>query len=78
MLQFAADLRKRHEVSRKKLKQIVEEVSQLTGLRDVGSSRKYLRCAIVVPTKSDSDVIFCLQLLSKRKLVHPTCANANR
>ena len=41
-MQYAAELRKRHGVSRKKLKQIVGEVSQLTGLRDVGSSRKYL------------------------------------
>ena len=32
----------------------------------------------VVPNKSDSDEIFCLQLLSKILLVHSTWANANR
>ena len=32
----------------------------------------------VVPIKSDSDEIFCLQLLSKIKYVHSTSANANR
>ena len=32
----------------------------------------------VVPTKSDSDVIFCLNLLSKTLTLHSTSAIANR
>ena len=32
----------------------------------------------IVPTKSDSDVTFCLQLLSKHLLVHSTSDDANR
>ena len=32
----------------------------------------------LLPCQSDSDVIFCLQLLSKIKYVHSTLADANR
>ena len=32
----------------------------------------------VLPAKSDSDIMFCLQLLSKYYLVHSTWANTNR
>ena len=32
----------------------------------------------IVPTKSDSEVMFCIQLLSKQLLVQSTWANANQ
>ena len=38
----------------------------------------YMMNATVVPTKSDSDVIFCLQMLSKTLTLHSTLAYANR
>ena len=47
-------------------------------LRDMLGKTISIRTATVVPTKSDSDVIFCLQLLSKHLLVHSTSDDANR
>ena len=44
----------------------------------LGCDKTEANIGTVVPTKIDSDVIFCLQVLSKIELVHSNLVNANR
>ena len=47
-------------------------------LSDISITTMLSNTGTVLPTMSDSDIVFCLQLLSKHQLVQSTWAYANR